>query len=156
VTRVELDDRAQGSMVGQVIDAFFEGTDHVWSDQRDVGLPVSHGITYVTGPSGCGKSAMLRAVLERDATWTVLPELPDGIALVDQFAGSLGERIAFLAQFGLGDAQVLIRETSWLSDGQRFRVPVDGRPDVRRHRGAQRAAQLQASRDRPPRRDSSR
>lgn len=124
MTRVELDDRAQGSMVGQVIDAFFEGTDHVWSDQRDVGLPVSHGITYVTGPSGCGKSAMLRAVLERDATWTVLPELPDGIALVDQFAGSLGERIAFLAQFGLGDAQVLIRETSWLSDGQRFRARV--------------------------------
>jgi len=124
VTRVEPHGGSSESSVDQVVSAFFENTDHVWSNERHIDVRVTSGITYITGPSGCGKSAFLRATLAHDPTWTVLPELAGDLALIDHFSGSLGERIAFLARFGLGDAQVLIRKTPWLSDGQRFRARV--------------------------------
>ncbi|MCM0617906.1 hypothetical protein MOD31_17920 [Paenarthrobacter sp. TYUT067] len=111
-----------GSLVPAVIDAFFEDAHYVWTAIPPLNIQIGAGITFITGPSGCGKSAILRQVQSVDPSWSLLPDLAPDVPLIDQFTGSLGTRIALLARFGLGDAQVVIRPASWLSDGQHFRA----------------------------------
>ncbi|GAA2870684.1 hypothetical protein [Paenarthrobacter ilicis] len=110
------------SLVPAVIGAFFEGPHYVWDGPPATALEKTTGITLVTGPSGCGKSSILKRVLQDEPSWSLLPGLDPSVPLIDQIQGSLGERIALLARFGLGDAQVVIRPASWLSDGQHFRA----------------------------------
>lgn len=111
-----------GSMVPAVIEAFFEDKTFLWTESMTRGVTVGSGITFVTGPSGCGKSTLLREIVEADSTWSKLPDMQQGVALIDHLTGSLGERVSMLARFGLGDAQVIIRDFKGLSDGQRFRA----------------------------------
>lgn len=110
------------SLVPAVIEAFFENPHYVWNDVPPLDLHIGNGITFITGPSGCGKSAILKQVQRADPSWSLLPELAPDVPLIDQFKGTLGTRIALLARFGLGDAQVVIRPAAWLSDGQHFRA----------------------------------
>ena len=93
----------------------------------EIPLPAG-GVVFVTGPSGGGKSTILHLIgrhVEADGARVIrfeaLPELGDR-PLVDVFKTSLGETTALLAMAGLGDAFVMLRKPSELSDGQRYRL----------------------------------
>ncbi len=86
------------------------------------------GVVFITGPSGGGKSTLLRLIEQESRAdglcvirFDDLPELGDR-PLVDAFDISLGETMALLAMAGLGDAFVMLRKPSELSDGQRYRL----------------------------------
>lgn len=117
-----MDSVSTGSMVPAVIEAFFEDNTFLRTESVTRGVTIGNGITFVTGPSGCGKTTLLQEIVEADPTWLTLPDMQHGVALIDHLTGSLGERVSMLARFGLGDAQVIIRDFDGLSDGQRFRA----------------------------------
>ncbi|MDY7110254.1 MAG: hypothetical protein SYC29_16620 [Planctomycetota bacterium] len=89
------------------------------------------GVVFVTGPSGGGKTTILNLIAWRcgEAGWPVirfddLPAPPE-VPLVDVFDGpglDLARVTALLAMAGLGDAFVMLRCPSQLSDGQRYRL----------------------------------
>jgi ABC-type ATPase with predicted acetyltransferase domain len=93
-------------------------------------LPAA-GVVFVTGPSGGGKTTILNLIAERcgEEGWPVirfddLPAPPE-VPLVDVFDGpgvDLARATALLAMAGLGDAFVMMRRPSQLSDGQRYRL----------------------------------
>ncbi|GAB4148490.1 MAG: ATP-binding cassette domain-containing protein [Planctomycetaceae bacterium] len=86
-------------------------------------LPVHQGdVICFTGASGSGKSSVMRAVAAQlpdvvDINSISLPTKPlvDGLDLPTQ------ESIALLSACGLGEAQLMLRLPSELSDGQRYR-----------------------------------
>lgn len=90
-------------------------------------LPLS-SVIFITGPSGSGKTTILRLIGEkalamglRVICFDKLPDLPD-LPLVDAFDLPLNQMTALLALAGLGDAFVMLRKPSQLSDGQRYRL----------------------------------
>lgn len=114
--------RSVGTSV--VMDHFgvdFDQGRHVVADQLD--LPIQPGqLVLFVGPSGSGKSSLLRAAAEQLATvrWLDRLHLPD-VPLADAMPGSLTENLSLLAACGLGEAQLLLRTPSELSEGQRYR-----------------------------------
>lgn len=90
-------------------------------------------VIFITGASGSGKSSLLRLMAEalaqpphdqaaRVLRFESLPPLPE-LPLVDCFAPLPLERVtSLLALAGLGDAFVMLRKPSELSDGQRYRL----------------------------------
>lgn len=85
-------------------------------------------VIFITGPSGSGKTTILRLIGEktielglRVIRFDKLPELPDQ-PLVDAFDLPLKQVTALLALAGMGDAFVMLRKPSQLSDGQRYRL----------------------------------
>ncbi len=84
---------------------------------------------YITGQSGSGKSIILRE-LEKDYLAAGLRvanindvELRD-VPLIEQVGNSTDEATRLLQIAGIGDAYLLIRKPSELSDGQRYRLRV--------------------------------
>ena len=85
-------------------------------------------VIFITGPSGSGKTTILRLLGEKAIEMGLivirfdelsdLPEKP----LVDAFDLPLEQVTALLALAGLGDAFVMLRKPSQLSDGQRYRL----------------------------------
>ena len=106
-------------------------------------VPLAPGsVVFVTGPSGGGKTTILRLIADAAAQHGLhviraeqLPELP-GVPLVDGFDLPLERVTSLLALVGLGDAFVMLRKPSELSDGQRYRLRMAQVIDV-----AQRAAE---------------
>lgn len=85
-------------------------------------------VVFITGPSGSGKTTILRLLSEKAIEMGLhvirfdeLPELADR-PLVDVFDLPLEQVTALLALAGLGDAFVMLRKPSQLSDGQRYRL----------------------------------
>ncbi len=100
----------------------FETGQHVIAENLD--LPVEDGdVVCFTGSSGSGKSSLMKAV-EKQLTSTVRIEeidLPENEILVDGFNCSVEEAMNFLTVCGLGEARLMLRRPSELSDGQRYR-----------------------------------
>ncbi len=84
---------------------------------------------YVTGQSGSGKSLILRKMEEnfKSAGLKVANindvELEDK-PIIDIVGGSTDEATRLLQIAGIGDAYLLIRKPSELSDGQRYRLKI--------------------------------
>jgi ABC-type lipoprotein export system ATPase subunit/GNAT superfamily N-acetyltransferase len=86
------------------------------------------GVVFITGPSGGGKSTVLSLIAQQCREHGVnaiqfddLPPLPDA-PLVDVFDVPIERATSLLAMAGLGDAFVMLRKPSELSDGQRYRL----------------------------------
>lgn len=81
-------------------------------------------VVLFTGPSGSGKSSLMRAAGEQvhavDAVALPLPDVP----LVDALPGPIEERLGLLSACGLGEARLMLRAPSELSDGQRYRFRI--------------------------------
>ena len=81
-------------------------------------------LVLFTGPSGSGKSSILREVGKQlnanDAMTCNLPDVP----LIEAIPGTMPQRLATLTACGLGEARLMLRTPSQLSDGQRYRFRV--------------------------------
>jgi ABC-type ATPase with predicted acetyltransferase domain len=94
-------------------------------------LPIQPGqIVLFTGPSGSGKSSLMRAAAGQLAAATNQPastvldinSLPPGEDLLIDAPGlDALEAMQLLAQCGLGEARLLLRRPTELSDGQLYR-----------------------------------
>lgn len=84
---------------------------------------------YITGQSGSGKSIILREMQKHyeEAGYSVANidsvELEDR-AIVEQVGENTNEATRLLQIAGIGDAYLLIRRPSELSDGQRYRLKI--------------------------------
>jgi ABC-type ATPase with predicted acetyltransferase domain len=92
----------------------------------DIPLP-SGGIVFITGPSGSGKSTILRLIAEQlNIAGTTIISAGDGepscdAPVIDLVGADLRAATSTLSLVGLGDAFVMLRRPSELSDGQRAR-----------------------------------
>ncbi len=100
-----------------------------------LGMP-DHSIALLTGPSGCGKSTLIAAFAHRlqhttrrshiplvdahQCIESIDPETP----IVDLFSLSIPQTLKLLGGAGLGDAMLLARSASELSQGQRARLMI--------------------------------
>ena len=111
----------QASVVMDHFGIGFETGRHVIAE--DLELPVEPGdVVCFTGASGSGKSSLMRAMAAElsgvvDASEI---ELPDK-TLVDAIELPIQESLPLFSSCGLGEAQLLLRRPSELSDGQRYR-----------------------------------
>jgi len=103
----------------------FEQGAHVVA--RDFVLPVQPGqVVLFTGESGSGKSSLMRCAAEvlkqRGEHVVSLDDLVwEEKILVDLVPLPLEETLSLLASCGLGEAHLMLRTPSELSDGQRYR-----------------------------------
>lgn len=111
-----------------VMDQFginFEQGQHVIAD--DLPLTLNSGdIVLFNGESGSGKSSLMKATAKelanQQAHVLALDELQwEERSLVEQLPCHADEALSLLAMCGLGEAQLMLRTPSELSDGQRFR-----------------------------------
>lgn len=84
---------------------------------------------YITGQSGSGKSIILRKMEEEYKEAGIRAVNIDSVELteepiIDQVGGSTDEATKILQIAGIGDAYLLLRKPSELSDGQRYRLKV--------------------------------
>lgn len=102
----------------------FEVGEHVLA--RDLEIPIrNREIVCLTGESGSGKSTLMRKIQEQ------LPEviriedldLPE-VPLIDGLGLEADEGMRLLAGCGLGEAQLMLRLPSELSEGQRYRYRI--------------------------------
>ncbi len=89
-------------------------------------LPIQpNQIVCFTGPSGSGKSSLMRAAakcLSQSKTVINIDHLDLGDhILVDALGLPADDAIRLLAACGLGEAQLMLRTSAELSDGQRYR-----------------------------------
>ncbi len=126
--------RRNSVAASRVMDHFgigFEQGRHVIAE--DLEIPLTPGsIVLFTGDSGSGKSSLMRAIVEglRNAgpanepgqQVVVLDELPlPRCLLVEAFGLPADEAMQLLCSCGLGEAQLMLRTSAELSDGQRYR-----------------------------------
>jgi uncharacterized protein len=87
-------------------------------------------LVFITGPSGSGKSTLLRCLTDaldphedaRVCDFHALPALPDRPLIDTLPVDALEDRLRLLSIAGLGDAPVMLRRPTELSDGQRYRL----------------------------------
>ena len=94
----------------------------------------------LTGESGAGKSTLLRAAArdlrDRGARVVDLDDLTLGTRpVIDRIGGSLDDAIATLSRCGLGEARLMLRLPSELSEGQRYRLRLALAVDALRETG---------------------
>ena len=105
----------------------FEQGQHVVAEGVELDVRPGDVVLFV-GPSGSGKSSLLRATAkelagdagEAGVVWIdrlALPEVP----VVDGLGLPAAEGMGLLTACGLGEAQLMLRAPSELSDGQRYR-----------------------------------
>ncbi len=126
----------------RVMDHFgidFEQGRHVIADGLE--LPIQPGqVVLFTGPSGSGKSSLMRAAAQQLVIDGTAPPRADnqhgdrpavldinglhlgGELLIDALPLEAIEAMQLLAQCGLGEARLLLRRPSELSDGQQYRL----------------------------------
>ena len=116
-----------------VMDHFGVGLEqgrHVIAENLELPIEPGHVVLF-TGPSGSGKSSLMRTAARQLATEpgavldvTSLP--PGDDLLIDALGLDATEAIQLLAQCGLGEARLLLRRPTELSDGQfyRFRLAL--------------------------------
>jgi ABC-type ATPase with predicted acetyltransferase domain len=102
----------------------FETGRHVIAE--DFELPIETGqIVLCTGASGSGKSSLMQAVAAQLRSERQVEDIDDldlgDQLLIDSLPGETAEAMQWLAQCGLGEARLLLRSPSELSDGQRYR-----------------------------------
>lgn len=99
----------------------FEVGRNVIADRLE--LPIEPGdLVLFNGPSGSGKSSLMRAAAAQLEGVLNIDDLDLGNAiLVDALPTSTSESLSLLAACGLGEAPLLLRTPSELSDGQRYR-----------------------------------
>ncbi|WP_437193762.1 ATP-binding cassette domain-containing protein [Planctomicrobium sp. SH527] len=111
-----------------VMDQFginFEQGEHVIADNIPFTLNTSDIVLFI-GESGSGKSSLMRSAAKELANQQAHVLSLDDLqweerALVEQLPCSTEEALSLLAMCGLGEAQLMLRTPSELSDGQRFR-----------------------------------
>jgi ABC-type ATPase with predicted acetyltransferase domain len=99
----------------------------------EIPIPERGGVVFITGPSGSGKSTIIRLIADQCRRRGVIVLMLDQLSapqdptqhrelpLIDSIGESLDEAVALLSLAGLGDAFVMLRTPSQLSDGQRAR-----------------------------------
>lgn len=96
----------------------------------EIPLPDHGGIVFINGPSGSGKSTLLKLIarqcVDRGIAVMNLDRLAPArdVPLIDGLGDSLERSVSLLSQAGLGDAFVMLRTPSQLSDGQRARLRI--------------------------------
>ena len=99
----------------------FETGRHVIAEELE--LPIQEGdVVCFTGESGSGKSSLMRAVAEELPSVVNIDGLQLGDAiLVESLEISFEAAARLLSLCGLGEAHLMLRRPSELSDGQRYR-----------------------------------
>ncbi len=112
---------ANASVVMDHFGVGFEVGRKVLADHLE--LPIQPGdLVLFNGASGSGKSSLMRAAAAQLDGVLNIDALELGTAiLVDALPTSTSESLSLLASCGLGEAQLLLRTPSELSDGQRYR-----------------------------------
>ncbi|MGL6073540.1 MAG: ATP-binding cassette domain-containing protein [Fimbriiglobus sp.] len=121
--RYPISPKRRSLATARVMDLFgLDGHEAPYTVAENFSLPVEPGqVVLFTGPSGSGKSSLLRAIGAEngavDANTIALPDLP----LIEALPGSLEPNLGTLAACGLGEARLMLRTPSELSEGQRYR-----------------------------------
>ncbi len=113
--------------VGRVMDHFGVTKEigrHVIAE--DVSIDVEEGqVVAFTGDSGSGKSSLMRTLAQQleGVLWFDDITFLKG-TVIDQFTDDWAESMALLSACGLGEAHLMLRLPSELSDGQRMRLKL--------------------------------
>lgn len=84
-------------------------------------------ILLITGASGTGKSSLLKAMKRRLKTSVIDADrkrFPSSSAIIDSIPGSFSEVLGLLSMVGLGEAHLMLRPYTELSEGQKLRARI--------------------------------
>lgn len=129
----------ENDRVQKIIDTFgYMGSDAPYRTQIRVSSEFSFKIgqiNVISGPSGSGKTSILKSIkkqLKCDDGQADLPKLPNDEQddyIINLVGKNIKESICLLTSVGLGEGNLFLRQSSQLSDGQKFRMRLALRLD---------------------------